>query len=170
MQLHLPGLRAFVRMRLGARLRVRETSMDLVQSVCGEVLEDLQQFEYQGPDSFRRWLFRCAENKLRKRDRFWRRERRELDREAPLEEGGLSRELRILATPSRDAVAQEELERLEEALQELPEDYREVILLSRVLGLSHEQVAKEMERSTAATRTLLFRALARLSTLLQQDR
>jgi hypothetical protein len=48
----LPELRAFVRLRLGPELRARETSSDLVQSVCREVLADLDQFEYRGSPSF----------------------------------------------------------------------------------------------------------------------
>lgn len=161
---HLAGLQAFVRVRLGERLRARETSMDLVQSVCGDVLGDLQAFEYRGPESFRRWLFRCAENKLRNRARFWSQERRELARETGVDATeAISAELRILSTPSRDAMAREELERLEAALLKLPGDYSEVILLSRVVGLSHDEVAAELGRTPSATRTLLSRALAKLS-------
>ena len=165
---HLPGLEAFVRIRLGERLRARETSMDLVQSICGDVLGDLGAFEYQGPESFRRWLFRCAENKLRNRARFWSRERRELAREVEPSEA-LSPELRILSTPSRDAMAREELQRLEAALQRLPEDHREVILLARVVGLSHDEIAVELGRTPSATRTLLSRALARLAVQLTDE-
>lgn len=62
-------------------------------------------------------------------------------------------------------MAREELAALEKALGELPEDYREVILLARVMGLDHASVAAQMGRSETATRSLLHRALARLALL-----
>ena len=37
---HLDDLRAFVRLKIDPRLRVRESGSDLVQSICREVLED----------------------------------------------------------------------------------------------------------------------------------
>ena len=44
-----------------------------------------------------------------------------------------------------------------------------MILLHRIVGLSRAEVAREINRSETATRSLLFRALARLSTLLETD-
>jgi RNA polymerase sigma-70 factor (ECF subfamily) len=66
-------------------------------------------------------------------------------------------------TPSRHAAAREELARLEAALRALDEDKREVILLSRIVGLTHAGIAAEMGRSELATRKLLSRALAELA-------
>ena len=173
----MTGLRAFVRLRLGRQLRVRESSLDLVQSVCREALEGLHRFEYRGPNSFRNWLLRQAENKIRDRGRYWNRARRSLDREAGAVTSLLSQErtggqtlinqLRSFATPSRHAVAREDLTRAESAFARLAPDSRRVIVLARVQGLSHKQVAQIMDRSEAATRTLLSRALARLSSLLE---
>jgi DNA-directed RNA polymerase specialized sigma24 family protein len=53
---YLPQLHAFVRLRLGA-LRARESSMDIVQSVCRELLASRERFEFHGEDRFRAWLF-----------------------------------------------------------------------------------------------------------------
>ena len=172
---HLPSLRAFVRKNLGGGIRRRESSMDLVNSVCREALQALPRFEYRGPESFRNWLLRQAENKIRDRGRYWRRERRTASRES----GSLSTllkgddaserlaQLKSYRTPSHDACAREELARAEEAFRSLPPDYREVILLARVAGLSHAEIADRMQRSPAAARTLLSRALARMATLLE---
>lgn len=176
LQKHLPTLRAFIRMNLGQGIRSRESSMDLVNSVCCEALLSISRFEYRGPNSFRNWLLRQAENKIRDKGRYWMRERRTARREAGSvlnllnqSDGGALGSLESFTTPSRHAAAREELERAEAAFAELPPDYREVIVLSRVLGLSHAQVAKEMGRTPAATRTLLSRALARMATLLDGE-
>jgi DNA-directed RNA polymerase specialized sigma24 family protein len=45
----------------------------------------------------------------------------------------------------------------------LPDAEREVILLSRIVGLPHEKVARTTGRTAQATRSLLHRALARLA-------
>ena len=171
---HLDGLRAFVRLRMGRLVRSREETVDVVQSICREVLGDLDRFEYRGAGAFRHWLYTRAENKLRDRGRFWRRERRDPAREVagtldPGEEVGALAGAASLVTPSQHATAKEELERLEAAFAELPADYREVILLARVVGLTHAEIAERIGRSTSATWTLLSRALARLSTLLERS-
>lgn len=172
LQRHLAELNAYVRLRVGPGIRARESSLDIAQSVCREVLGDLDRFEYRGANSFRNWLLLRAEHKIRDRGRFWKREKRTARREVSIqgteaEERSLLEQLRTFFTPSRDAVAREELEQLERAFAELPDDYRRVIVLSRVLGLAHEEIAREMERSPNATRTLLSRALARLAVAME---
>jgi RNA polymerase sigma-70 factor (ECF subfamily) len=175
---HLGLLRAYVRRRLGPKMRVKETSLDLAQSVCREALKDLSRFEDRGEGSFRRWLLTRAENKIKDRGRFWRRERRAVDREVSLAREGqdtgsgstsLGDQLATYETPQQRAAAREELTRLEAAFGALPEDYREVVVLSKLEGLPHDQVAERLGRSNAATRTLLCRALARLSTALEDN-
>ena len=54
---HLPSLRAFVRLRVNSFLRARESESDVVQSVCCEILQHMQGFEYQGEARFRNWLY-----------------------------------------------------------------------------------------------------------------
>ncbi len=51
---------------------------------------------------------------------------------------------------------------LAEAMERLPDDYREVILLRNMEGLSHDEVAQRMDRGVGAVRMLWVRALARL--------
>ena len=59
----------------------------------------------------------------------------------------------------------EEVERLRAALSKLPENYRQVIHLAHVDGLSHREIAERLGISEANSRVLLSRALARLATL-----
>lgn len=164
---HWSGLLAFVRRRLGREVRARETSLDLVQSICREALEELDTIDYRGDASFRRWLYACAENKLRDRGRHWRRDRRAAEREVSGSRDGSAVLEDREPSPGERAAARESLERVERAFRELPEDHRRVIVLARVEGLSHEAIAREMGRSVLASRSLLSRALARLALSLE---
>jgi RNA polymerase sigma factor (sigma-70 family) len=47
-----------------------------------------------------------------------------------------------------------------------PENYREVITLSRVVGLSHREIGEQIGKNEGAVRVLLHRALARLGRLM----
>ena len=68
-----------------------------------------------------------------------------------------------LASPSGAAIGFEQFERLAAAFERLPADYAEVVLLSRVVGLTRGEVAAAMDRSEASVRNLLHRALAELA-------
>ncbi|MBK7644805.1 MAG: sigma-70 family RNA polymerase sigma factor [Planctomycetes bacterium] len=162
---HLPGLVAFVRARAGNAILKREECFDLAQSACREVLQDLAQHDYEDEQNFRHWLFLAAERKILDRARYHGRAKRaggyaqSSVSEAEMLRAGYA----WLATPSREAAGREELERAEEALQRLPEDYRQAILLARVVGLPHARIAQLLGCNEAAARGLLRRALARLS-------
>jgi RNA polymerase sigma-70 factor (ECF subfamily) len=164
----LPGLRAWIRLQTGEALRAKESASDLAQSVCLELLQDLSSFEYRGEAAFRQWLYRAAERKIRDRARYWQAERRDVAREQrPRAEDERADELldcyATFCTPSRVAVAREELARIETAFAALSPEHREVILLARMLGLPHAEIAQRMHRSEGAVRVLLFRALAELA-------
>lgn len=161
---HLPALRVFVRLQAGPWVRMRESCSDLVQSTCRELIEGLDGFEWRGDDQFRHWLFAAALNKIRERDRYHRAERRAPGKEVD-DAADLGALYGSLLTPSRVAMGRETVERLEAAFDRLPDDYREVILLCRVVGLPQLEVARRMGRSVDSVRNLLLRALARVAAL-----
>lgn len=163
---HLPGLRAYLRLRAGAMLRARESSSDLVQSVCRDVLQNLDQFKYPGEAAFRAWLYATALRKVADRAEYWQAQKRDAARDRPLEgndEALLAVYRTSFASPSAHAMGREAMERLEDAFERLSEDYREVIVLSRICGLSRAEVAQAMGRTEASVRNLLSRALAELA-------
>lgn len=173
---NLPALRAFVRLRMGPTLRAKESAGDVVQSCCREILEHLDRYRVRGHENFRRWLFTTALRVVRNKAKFWQRERRDAGREARHPDPGESASgaafsdcYRTLVTPSREVLAKEEIERFERAFDGLSDEHREVISLSRIVGLSHQEIAQQMERSEAATRQLLHRALAALAVALGED-
>jgi len=164
---HLPALRVFVRLRLDRELRARESEMDVVQSVCRELLAHLGDFEYRGEAPFRKWLYVAALNKLRQKGRYYRAEKRDHEREHIGDrESILINAYESVFSPSRQAMAREQIELLEAAFDRLPDDHREVITLARVVRLPHSEIANAMGRTVPAVKNLLARALVRLTTAL----
>jgi len=164
LQQHLPGLRAYIRLKAGATLLARESSSDLAQSVCREVIENAGRFRYDGEGAFRKWLFTTALRKIADRYEYYGAKKRAMAREQTT--GGDDAVLeacRGFYTPSHHAAAREDLKKLEACFQALDEDKREVVLLSRMVGLSHSQIAEEMGKSEVAVRKLLSRALGELA-------
>jgi len=163
---HLPGLEAFVRLRMGAVLRAVATAPDVVQSVCREVLEDLSGFEFRGEAAFRHWLYTCAENKLREKHRYHHADKRSLDAEVSLPDAStFLPTYRTLVTPSQELEVKETIRRVEAAFDELPDDYREAVTLHKLCGLSHAEIAERMQRSEGAVRNLVYRGISRLALL-----
>jgi RNA polymerase sigma factor (sigma-70 family) len=161
---YLPRLQRFVHLRLGAHLRGREDTVDIVQSTVRELLAE-PDFEWRGETEFRAWLFQAALNKVREKARFHAAGKRALGREVAADAGGasgLGDAIRDLASPSRVAMAKEELERLEAAFAQLTEPQREVLTLSRIAELPHAAIAARMGKSEVAVRQLLVRAMAAL--------
>jgi RNA polymerase sigma-70 factor (ECF subfamily) len=170
---HLPALHAFVRLRAGGALAGRESSSDLVQSVCRDVLENIGEYEYRGEAAFKNWLFTAAANKLVDRHRFHHRERRDAAREVRAQDDDEARALldryATLCTPSRELIEREAVERIERAFAQLPEQHREAITLSRIAGLTYAEIGRETGRTETAVRGLVARGMARLCELIERE-
>jgi RNA polymerase sigma-70 factor (ECF subfamily) len=70
------------------------------------------------------------------------------------------------SSPSQRAAAREQAVLLADALERLPDDYREVIILRHLEGLPFAEVARRMDRSTDGVKKLWPRALAGLRLLM----
>jgi RNA polymerase sigma-70 factor (ECF subfamily) len=143
-----------VRMRLGPDLRKHLQSVDIFQSVALESLRALEGFEYRGPGSLNRFLNTLVTNKIRDRADTFRAHKRAGT--VPLPDD-------ISSAPESAYQDPELYERLERSLASLPEDFREVLLLRKVEGLSSKEVAERLDKSDEAVRKSYSRALARLT-------
>jgi RNA polymerase sigma-70 factor (ECF subfamily) len=149
---NLPVLVAYLRSRCrGAMARV-ESPEDLAQSVCREVLADLPELDFRREDQFRAYLFLQARRKVLDRARYYRVDVRDPNRRQEFVGG---------ADPAANAPSPSLL--AEQAIQELPENQREAVLLSRVAGMSYAEIAELKGQSESAIRGLVARALSRLS-------
>ena len=72
------------------------------------------------------------------------------------------------STPSEQVVRQEELERLAQALEQLPADQRTAVQLQQIQEYAVDDIAKLMSRSKTAVGGLLKRGMRRLRELMQE--
>lgn len=171
LQHHLPSLRAFVRLRTDPLLRARESCSDLVQSVCAEVLQNADKIEDRGDERFRNMLYVAVLNKIRNHRRYYLADKRHPEREASqADDAQVWAAYSRIGTPSEHAVDRESALLLERAFDRLPDDYREVLTLTKLLGMSYAEVAEQLDRTVPSVRNLLNRAMLQLADALVEAR
>jgi len=166
-------IRRIVRLRIGPELRIQLESMDLVQDALIAAVTGLKDFRDHDDGDFMRWLVKIAENRIRDHVDHIHAAKRDVRRQVRLEAKDSVNESScrkpcistpvVTTTPSVLLARREELDRLEKAMDRLTDDYREVLLLARIEGLPHEQIAERMNRSPAAVAKLLSRAIVALA-------
>ena len=164
-------VRWMVRLRMGRQLRSKLESMDLVQEVLIHALSGLQDFTYKNEGDFVRWLSKIAENELRGRLRKLHAEKRNirkevrLDNYGPTSGGGFLGTLGPIeaTTPSVIMSRKEDMGKLEKAMDKLKPQYREAILLTKIEGLSYEEIGARLDMSADAVRMLATRAMVALA-------
>ena len=144
-----------------------EEARDLTQETFLQAFRHLAQF--RGDADLRTWLYRIAVNQARNRWRWWRRRRREqtISLDAPIgqyETEPLSARLRHDGErdPEQQALARERESVLVSALRSLSRNYREVVVLRDVEGLSYEEVAATLCISIGTVKSRLARGRLQL--------
>jgi len=170
-------LARIVRIRMSAKLRRCVETVDVVQDTYRAALKRIDDLELRSTASIMQWLAKIAENQMLDTHRRFYGQKRDKGREVRLGEGarddGSSTTGRGVVPPSDQATPAElaetaELRRLvDDAVAELPDDYREVIMLRTYYGGSWDWVAEQIGRPGGdAARQLHRRARMRLSRLL----
>jgi RNA polymerase sigma-70 factor (ECF subfamily) len=167
-----PYLTVLARASIGRRLRAKADFEDLIQETHLQVAQEFARFQGNDLATFLAWLRTIFASRLEK---FLRRylgtQARKLSREQELS-AALDNSSQLLgglvpASPDRSPSSQvsneEELLRVSEAMEQLPEDYREVLVLRYLEGASFADIAERMGRvSDEAARKLWTRALQAL--------
>jgi len=169
--LYVERIRRIVRLRMGPELRVQLESMDLVQDALLAAVQGLDDFTYQKEGDFLRWISIIVENRIRDHVDRIHAGKRDVRRQVSLD-GVAARSDgdRISAhsparttTPSLLVARSEELDRLERAMDRLKGEYRHVILLAKIEGLSYGQIGHQLGKSPDAVGMLLCRAMVALA-------
>jgi RNA polymerase sigma-70 factor (ECF subfamily) len=138
-----------------------EDARDVVQDAYLRAWKGLQRF--RGDSQFSTWLYRITANAA-----FTHVQKRRRHRSAPLDEIEEPIELRPEASPELVAEARAGLDEVAEALKQLPDRLRQIVVLKDVYELSHEAIAHEAGISVAAAKVRLHRGRKRLRDLLYE--
>jgi RNA polymerase sigma factor (sigma-70 family) len=140
------------------QLGSREEAEDAVQTTFMNAFRGLSRGIV--PELESAWLFKIAHNVcLSRRRSSWRRGRVEAPNNF---------EVLQEIIPGRERVA-DELIRLQDVLEEMPENQRRAILLREWQGLTYREISDELGLSQPAVETLIFRARRALAQGLEQD-
>jgi RNA polymerase sigma-70 factor, ECF subfamily len=152
---HRPRIEWMLRKHLGDR----QDLDDLVQTVYVELLKVLPRF--RGESSLATFIGGITLMVVRRarRGTAWDARRMPLEAETEAES----------PSPERNAIAREQLRRLERALDRISTPKRRALLMWSVAGLTPQQIADTTESSVAATRSRIFYAQKELGARARKD-
>jgi RNA polymerase sigma-70 factor (ECF subfamily) len=153
-------LSRMVRDQLGGGLRARVRTSDLLQSTYLDVIRGVKEFGGETEEAFLSWVGTIVEHNVLDRARYHGASKRAAEKE--VSEGAARNAAATEPSPSSKVAFTDDLLVVHRALDGLPPEYRQVIELKLIEGLTHEEVAARLNRTPLATRTLLARAKSAL--------
>jgi len=165
------------RAQIEGRLRAKVDASDLVQQTLLEAHRGLKNFRGGTEEEWLAWLRKIlAHNTTDFVRKFHGTEKRQIGREVPIRistpdaSGSFQRDPADPGqTPSQLVLQHERELEVAEAVERLPEDYREVVMLRNLQRLSFNEVAERMGRSRPAVQMLWLRALRQLESILSKN-
>lgn len=164
------------RLQLDPRLQGKVDLSGVVQQTLLEAHQAWDQLQHLSAAKQAAWLRRALANNLtdevRKLSTAARDVAHEMSLEAALEASSARLEACLASdrsSPPDQAMRNEQLLRLAEALAQLPETQRQAIELHHLRGWPLAEVAGDLRRSKEAVAQLIFRGLKRLRKLLQDE-
>jgi len=148
--------------RLDRRLQGKITASDIVQDTLLRAHQNLDQLQGTTRPQVASWLQKILLTTISKRIRYFTREKRrhEVSLEDILDRSAVSLDVfanSSASSPSNKASRKEDVLRLAEALERLPEDQREVVLLHHCRDWDVLQVAQHLGRTPRSVAGLLRR-------------
>jgi RNA polymerase sigma-70 factor (ECF subfamily) len=161
-----PRLTLLARVRLGRRLRGKVDPDDLVQETFLAAVAAADDFRGKGDDQTLAWLRAILESRVQKLVARYHTAARDVRRERPRRRASPGGSTATDAgppadqsTPSRAAQRREYADLVADALAALPPDYREVLVLRNIEGLSFPEIADRLGRAVGAVTMLWARAV-----------
>jgi len=146
---------------------------DITQEVFIKVFRSIRGFH--GESSLRTWLYRIAVHEASNQRRWWsRHKRQELTIDSSLDAADSDDDGLSLATTLADrggspfdhAVQAELRHRVEEALRQIPESFRTVVVLREIEGFAYEEIAEILNVNIGTVKSRLTRGRSALRALL----
>lgn len=137
-----------------------EEAADLTQETFIKAFKAIKKF--RGDAELKTWLFRIAINQSKNRFRWWKRRKREktVSLDAPVGNGDtpLSETISTgFANPEENTLQNERQKFLSEALQKLPDIFREAVILCDIEGLSYEEISTVLEINLGTVKSRIAR-------------
>ena len=137
-----------------------EEAGDLLQETFLSALKAINKF--RGEADLKTWLFRIAINESRNRHRWWKRRKKEktFSLDAPVGDGDTPYSDTMsgtTASPEENALRQEREKLLRNALLQLPDIFREAIILCDIEGFSYEEIARTLEINIGTVKSRIAR-------------
>jgi len=137
-----------------------EEASDLTQDTFLRALKSIKGF--RGDSELKTWLYRIAINESRNRFRCWKRRRRDVTLSIDATIGDTDRTLADTLvdrsiSPEESALSREREYALKAALAELPDVYREAIVLCDVEGLSYDETAAALNIGIGTVKSRISR-------------
>lgn len=154
---YMPGIFRFVYYRVGSRTLAE----DLTSETFVRGLRSIQRFQWQGRD-FGAWLTTIARNLITDHYKSSRSRLETVTDEVPETRSSSG-------SPEDDVLSAISNELLLQAVNELPREQRDCILMRFIQGLSIAQTAAALSRSEGAVKQLQLRAVRSLANLVSED-
>jgi RNA polymerase sigma-70 factor (ECF subfamily) len=179
LELYRGYLKLLAASQIHVRLQARVSPSDIVQETFLQAHRAFDQFRGETAPEFFGWLRQLLASQVaRLLERHVHAAKRDVRREISLDAIGasLARSSYQLEhgladkhlSPGSAAQRHENAVFLANELANLPEDYRQVLILRNLEGLSFSQVAERLDRSPGAVRMLWFRAIQKLRGRLEE--
>ncbi len=160
---------------LSTRYRGRFDQSDIVQRTMLNAFTDREQFLGRTEAELIAWLKTILIRQIAQATREARTQKRDIKREQSIEASIDASSMRMgifltskLSSPSQQAVRHENIVAIADALEFLPENQRQVLVLRYWEGMTIQKVAESLGKSTPAIAGLLHRASKKLRTLLAE--
>ena len=166
-------LTLLARLQVGQQLQAKEDPSDVVQDTFLQAHRVFRQFRGSTEAELTAWLRQILARVVAKLARKYNTGKRNVDMERQLHDrfnrSSQAMELALVAyqsTPSERAQHRERAVVLADALERLPDDYRQVLLLRHFEDLALRDIAQRMGRTEESVKKLWARAVPRLRRLL----
>ncbi|MFN3189984.1 MAG: sigma-70 family RNA polymerase sigma factor [Aureliella sp.] len=163
-------LKLLADVQLGQQLRRKLDASDIVQETFLDAHKAIGRFEGESNEQFVAWLKSILAKRLANTMRHYLgTQARDVRLEArigqSLDQSALSLGTMLASpeiTPSQNIANQEQSQLVAGALSRLPEDYREVIVMRHLEGMTFPEISSAMQRTVNSVEKLWLRGMAKL--------